>query len=109
MKNLENKLRATVLLLLLTCGSVFAQTMDELGVVWEKTYGTGHINNLRPIIAIAGGSGYVAAGGNWNASTAAGIARCSGLIIEIDESGNEIRRATATIPQAYITAHNNNL
>ncbi|GHT30528.1 hypothetical protein AGMMS49574_10420 [Bacteroidia bacterium] len=109
MKHTEKKLKAAVLLLLLTCSSVFAQNMDELGVVWDRTYGTGYINSLKPVIAVAGGHGYVAAGWEWNSATPPGIDRCAGLLIEIDESGNEIRRATATIPQAYITAHNNNL
>ncbi|GHT43701.1 hypothetical protein FACS189438_1440 [Bacteroidia bacterium] len=76
--------------------------MDQIGVVWSKTYGTGNILNLKPVA----GGGYVAAGRNWwNTSTAAGIGRCSGLVLEIDESGNEIRQATARIPQTYIDAH----
>ncbi|GHV52572.1 hypothetical protein FACS1894181_15750 [Bacteroidia bacterium] len=78
--------------------------MDQIGVVWNKTYGTGYINNLKPILTGAGG-GYVAAGRAWNTSTAAGIARCEGLIIEINESGDTIRTAKAHIPQAYINTH----
>ncbi|GHT43249.1 hypothetical protein FACS189438_0020 [Bacteroidia bacterium] len=79
--------------------------MDQMGVVWSKTYGPGAINNLKPILTGAGG-GYVAAGQAWNTtSTPAGIGRCVGLLIEIDESGNKIREATATIPQTYINTH----
>ncbi|GHV51944.1 hypothetical protein FACS1894181_14560 [Bacteroidia bacterium] len=78
--------------------------MDQIGVVWNKTYGPGNIVNLKPILTGAGG-GYVAAGRAWNGPTPVGIGRCSGLVLEIDESGNEIRRATATIPQAYINTH----
>ncbi|GHT36788.1 hypothetical protein FACS189435_0460 [Bacteroidia bacterium] len=73
-------------------------------MVWNKTYGTGYINNLKPILTGAGG-GYVAAGRAWNTSIPAGIGRCEGLIIEINESGDTIRTAKAHIPQDYITNH----
>ncbi|GHV51125.1 hypothetical protein FACS1894181_12570 [Bacteroidia bacterium] len=85
--------------------ALHAQTIDQIGVLWSKTYGTGYINNLKPIRVTGADGGYVAAGRDWNTSTAAGIGRCSGLVLEIDESGNEIRRATATIPQTYINTH----
>ncbi|GHV50493.1 hypothetical protein FACS1894181_11110 [Bacteroidia bacterium] len=78
--------------------------MDQIGVVWSKTYGPGAINNLKPILTVAGG-GYVAAGRAWNSATPAGIGRCEGLIIEINESGDTIRTAKARIPQGYINTH----
>ncbi|GHV52657.1 hypothetical protein FACS1894181_15920 [Bacteroidia bacterium] len=75
--------------------------MDQMGVVWNKTYGPGVINNLKPVA----GGGYVAAGRTWTTAIPAGIGRCEGLIIEINESGDTIRTATATIPQTYINTH----
>ncbi|GHV53975.1 hypothetical protein FACS1894181_17870 [Bacteroidia bacterium] len=75
--------------------------MDQIGVVWNKTYGTGVINNLKPVA----GGGYVAAGRAWTSTIPAGIGRCVGLLIEINESGDPIREARVPIPQTYIDAH----
>ena len=66
-----------------------AQSIDDLGVVWSKHYGSGWIRGIK---AQTDGS-YLACG--------TGVDRTQGLIIEIDESGNEVRRLTSTIPASY--------
>ena len=81
--------------------TTFAQSIDALGTVWSKEYGAGTIRNIKPVKY---GGGYVACGNKWNAATTEGVARCEGLLIEIDESGNELRRASA-FPDSYIDSH----
>ena len=66
-----------------------AQSIDDLNVVWSKTYWSGWIQGIK---AQTDGS-YLACG--------TGVNRLQGLVIEIDESGNEVRRLTATIPATY--------
>jgi uncharacterized repeat protein (TIGR02543 family) len=66
-----------------------AQSIDDLDVVWSKTYGAGWIRGIK---SMPDGS-YLACG--------TGVNRTQGLIIEIDESGNEVRRLTATLPTSY--------
>ena len=92
------------LLICLPLAATFAQALDDLGVVWSKTYGIGCINNIKPNRT---GGGYVAAGYPWNSSTPKGLSTAQGLVIEIDESGNELRRGIARIPQTYLTNHTN--
>ena len=93
------------ILMAVTAVTAVSQGIDELGVVWSKTYGVGGINSIKPIKASLGG-GYVAAGWAWRAeNNPEGVERTRGLVLEIDESGNEIRRAIATVPQSYINSH----
>ncbi|MDR1525389.1 MAG: VCBS repeat-containing protein, partial [Tannerella sp.] len=76
-----------------------AQGIDDLGVVWNKTFGQGIITNIKP----NPDGTYTACGYPWLTITDPG--RMDGMIIIFDESGNELRRATATIPQSYISTH----
>ncbi|MDR1102342.1 MAG: VCBS repeat-containing protein, partial [Tannerella sp.] len=102
--NKFNIIRCTLLCIAFASAvfSARAQGIDDLGVVWNKTYGPGTIRNIKPN---PNDAGYVACGEPWNNSTPTGQQRLYGMVIEFDESGNELRRATAQIPQSYITAH----
>ncbi|MDR1720396.1 MAG: hypothetical protein LBR67_09820, partial [Dysgonamonadaceae bacterium] len=90
-----------VLILNLSLQQLHAQGIDALGVVWEKTYGEGSVSRIK---ATQDGN-YVAAGQAWTGSTTPGIGRLRGLVIEFNETGEEIRSAIATIPQSYISGH----
>jgi hypothetical protein len=80
--------------------AVRAQGMDDLGVVWSKTYGTGIIVNIKS----APGGTYTAYGYHWT-STSSKLERLTGLLIEFDESGNILNSVTLRIPQSYIDTH----
>jgi hypothetical protein len=99
-KSTAGRLVKGLFLLVLLAGVGHLRAQD-LGVVWSKTYGPGNIRNIKPN---PNDGGYVACGQPWTpASPENGNDRLYGLIIEFDESGNEIRRATVKIPQSYIT------
>ncbi|MDR2764842.1 MAG: hypothetical protein LBB90_07410 [Tannerella sp.] len=78
-----------------------AQSIDDLGVVWSKTYGQGTILNIKH----NPGGTYTACGYTWIDGVSSKYERLEGLVVEFDESGNELQRATARIPQYYINSH----
>ncbi|MDR0713519.1 MAG: VCBS repeat-containing protein, partial [Bacteroidales bacterium] len=83
--------------------AVRAQDMDDLGVVWNKTYGPGTILNIK----FAPGNPhdtYTACGYPWT-STSSKLERLTGLLVEFDESGNILDSVTLRIPQSYIDDH----
>jgi hypothetical protein len=70
-----------------------AQDMDNLGVVWNNTYGPGAILNIKPTLD----GNYTACGYIWT-SVSPKLERPEGLLVEFDESGNALKRATLRIP-----------
>ncbi|MDR0698414.1 MAG: hypothetical protein LBG28_04220, partial [Tannerella sp.] len=80
--------------------AVRAQDMDDLGVVWNKTYGPGSILNIKP----APGGTYTACG-SAGTSVSSKLERLTGLLVEFDESGNILDSVTLRIPQSYIDSH----
>jgi hypothetical protein len=92
---------SSIILMILASLTSYAQSIDDLGVVWSKTYGQGNILNIKHN---AGGT-YTACGWPWQDGVSTKLERLTGLVIEFDESGNELRRATASIPQSYINTH----
>ncbi|MDR0575514.1 MAG: hypothetical protein LBG96_16100, partial [Tannerella sp.] len=78
-----------------------AQGIDDLGVVWSKTYGTGTIRNIKPNTD----GTYTACGYPWVDGVDPKLDRLKGLVVEFDESGSMLWSATVQIPQSYIDNH----
>jgi hypothetical protein len=81
-----------------------AQGISDLGVVWSKTYGTGTIRNIKPNTD----GTYTACGYPWVDGVGSKLDRLTGLVVEFDESGSMLWRATVQIPQSYIDNHPGN-
>jgi hypothetical protein len=105
---MKSKLRTFIIFILSFLCFIFNYSyaqVDDLGVVWSKTYGQGNIINIK---SNADGT-YTACGHTWvEGITTDKYERLVGLVIEFDESGNELRRATATLPQYYFDSHTGN-
>ena len=90
MKNIKNTLIFLILVSVSITNNVKAQGVDDFGVIWKKSFGTGVIHNITPNNTTdANDKGYIACGYS---------ATYTGLIIEFDEIGNEIRKTTYTPP-----------
>ncbi|MDR2125428.1 MAG: right-handed parallel beta-helix repeat-containing protein [Prevotellaceae bacterium] len=93
------KILTIILFAALVATTVNAQGIDDLGVVWSKTYGEGRIFNIKH----NPGGTYTACG--WILQYTGNKHARVGLIIEFDESGNELRKVMVKIPQSYINSH----
>jgi hypothetical protein len=89
---LKRILFCIVLLCAMKAAGYAQGAMQDLGSVWEKTYGTGHFYNIK---AANSGGTYIAAGKTWHSASPVAKKK-EGLIIEFNESGAELFRKEVT-------------
>ena len=96
------RLQSLFLLLILFIPLANAQSIADMGVVWENEFGVGVIHNIK---SDSLNLTYTACGAAWNSSTPAGLGRLDGLLVDFDESGNVVQSTVVRIPQSYISGH----